>query len=348
MDQVAVPMKDRSDTALGPEVRTGKALEVFNIPLFEIPPVLDVRPTDEFRDSHIICAVSLPLEEASDLGNVLQRIVDHSNQFGWDSFSTVTVVHNEKTKERAERFVQLLHAQICQQSERYSDLQMDLSEVQRLVVKMSHMCKRILLLGHEDFELTFPQCVIHGDVPFGEAMRLIEELGPLPRCVMTCPRLYVAGRQVRITERLMRFLGTTHMVANADWADVHQGTTGGRSSDPFQDRPVDVQGVRYLKCDIADAGSDEDAIEVLRGAADFLDGCEQGSGVGLVSMHGQSRGTAVICAYLIAIKGHSVSEAWAVIENSMMAVDKHKLWWSALQHLSKKRRLALEGGATLG
>mmetsp|Transcript_3740 Transcript_3740/g.9541 ORF Transcript_3740/g.9541 Transcript_3740/m.9541 type:complete len:344 (-) Transcript_3740:108-1139(-) len=342
MCDVAVSNTKGSDNAVGPETRIGSAMEVFNIPLFEIPPVLDVRSAEDFRDSHIMCAVSLPLEEASDLEHTLHRIVNHSSQFGWDSFTTVTVVHNEKTSGRAEQFVQLLNAQICEQSQRYSELQQDFSDVQRLLVRMRHMCKRLLLLSHDDFASTFPQCVIQGDVPFGEALELVEKLGPLPRCVMTYPRLYVAGRQVCITERLMRFLGTTHMVANADWDDVHHGTTGGRSSDPLQERPADVSGVRYLKCDITDKGQDQDTIDVLRGAAEFLDDCQQMDGVGLVSMHGQSRGTAVVCAYLIAIRGHSVSEAWAVIERSGMEVDTCKLWWSALQNLSKKRRLALE------
>ncbi|CAE8598445.1 unnamed protein product [Polarella glacialis] len=79
-------------------VREVGPLEVFNIPIYEVPPMLDVRRRDAFRHAHIVCAVSAPVEDGPEKAQLMQRILDHDCNYGWMLQHPFVIVHDDETK----------------------------------------------------------------------------------------------------------------------------------------------------------------------------------------------------------------------------------------------------------
>jgi len=176
-----------------------------------------------------------------------------------------------------------------------------------------------------------------------EAPAFFDKVGPLPRCAVLQPRIYLAGRQVQLTKELLNLLAATDVVVNADWLDRMHGTSGGNAGRPCQDRHSDVEGVRYLKCDIPDCQDTAELPEILGGTAEFLQCCANNGGVAVVYMHGQSRSAAVICAFLMASRNVPLDSAWQIFEETKIRIDPSLVWWDALRNFqarSHKRAIA--------
>jgi len=321
-------------------VREASPLEAYNTPLFEIPPMLDVRSSDAFSRSHIACAVSVPSSDGNDEQKLLQRIMEHDEEWGWCLQHPFFIISDDSTRARADWLAGVLERVVSvlgtgDDDEPEATGRGPAGRGQQLLGRLARMCKQVLLLRHEDFESNFPFCCASGEG--FEASRLFEDLGPLPRCASLQPRVYLAGRQVSLTSRLLGTLGVSHAVVNADAMDVMDGTSGGGSTAfaNLVERPDDVQGVRYLKCDVHDRPDGPEIPQVLLGAAQFLAACAAEQGVSLVRLHGQSRSASAVCAWLVASQGLSVEASWRRLEvDAAIKLDRHLVWWDSLHSLA--------------
>lgn len=322
-----------------PAVQDASPLEVYNIPLFEIPPLLDVRAHARFCDSHIVCAVSVPAEDGADQAKLFQRILDHDESWGWCLQHPFTIVYDEDSQERAEWLVKLL-CQTVQARANMSGFEGADSQEQ-LLRRLAFQCKRLLLIHHDDFKSAFGFCCTSG--PTWTATEFFDRLGPLPRCALLQPRIFVGGRQTKFSPQLLQELGVSRVVVNGDYQDIIDGTSGGASAGAsgrtvdaaiaFADRPLDVDGIRYLKCDVADVDEDPDLPRILEGAADFLAACLTDGSAGLVRVHGQSRSASVVVALLRLTRQSSVDGAWEILKNSGIRLDDRLVWWKALREM---------------
>lgn len=337
----------------GPEVRKATPMEIFNVPIFENPPMLDVRAQEAFVRSHIVSAVSVPAEDEYQAEALFRRIVDHDDNFGWMLQFPVVVVFDESTLERKDWVIQMLLEAIEARSGLQGFDGADQSE--RLLRRLAFQCRQILWLRHGDFAEAFPFCCASGAEWSSAAF--FEKFGPLPRCALLEPRIYLAGRQVTLTQEMLELLGVTHAVVNGDALDVLDGTSGGQGGrpNPFQERPADAEGVRYLKCDVPDHEFHEDLPQVLAAAARFLAAHAaagggaplQGGrgGAGLVRLYGQSRSASVVCAYLVLMRQLSLTEAWQVLEETGIQLDQRLVWWEALRRLPAPAPALVDRGA---
>jgi len=329
---VAMGIEEFSRSRAGPLVRDATSLEAFNTPLFEIPPMLDVRSHFDFIQSHVVCAVSAPAEDGFDEPTLLQRILDHDDIFGWCLQHPFYIVHDDRTLDRAEWLANVL----CRAVVMHADMNLadDASRAERLLRRVGCQCRKVLFLRHGDFAQTFGFCCARGHE--WDAAPFFDRLGALPRCALLHPRVYLAGRQVKLTHALLSSLRVTHVVVNADAFDVMDHTSGGGGSDVHGmpvDRSDDVPGLCYLKCEIPDHEADPDILPVLAGAARFLATCATQGGIGLVQMHGQSRSASLVCAFLMLTQGLTPEGAWRVVEEARIELDPNLLWWNALQKL---------------
>jgi hypothetical protein len=326
-------------------VRRATPLEVFNIPLFEIPPMMDVRSEGEFEKSHILCAVSVPLEDGPDVQRLCQRMHDHDEQFGWSFSGPLVIVHDASTFERASWLVDIAQSVMSRAETHESD---ESYLEHSLLRRCCSSCQEVLVVSHQDFATPFDFCCKAGAA--WHAATFFDGYGPLPRCASLHPRVFLAGRQVKYSKDMLELLGVTHVVVNADVWDVIDGTSGGGPTmqHPCNDRMEDVQDVSYLKCDIPDREDDQDLLQVLQGTAVFLQGCANKGGTALVRMHGQSRSAAVMCAFLMLSRCVSVEVAWKQLCVARVQVDPCLMWWDALRRLEQARRKrALEDGSAL-
>jgi hypothetical protein len=326
-----------------PSVHEATPLEVFNIPLFEIPPMLDVRSEQDFCNSHILCAVSVPCEDGLDKENLFRRILEHDDSWGWCLQFPFVIVYDEATSERAQWLLNVLTEAVVDRTDVEDFQGADRSE--QLLRRLGFQCRSILLLSHDRFSESFDFCCTSGKE--WKAASFFEGFGPLPRCALSQPRVFLAGRQVRLTQDLLKLLGVSHIVVNADYWDIVDGTSGGGDHmKPFQDRHNDVAGMRYLKCEIPDREDHEDMMQVLQGTADFLQCCAAQGGVALICVQGQSRSAAVVCAYLMLSHSKSVQDAYATFQEAHIQIDPNLVWWNALRRLGERlRNCAIEDAA---
>jgi hypothetical protein len=294
--------------------------------------MLDVRSSADFAHSHIVSALSVPAEDGLDAPRLFQRILDHDEEWGWQMQFPFVVVFDEATCERANWLVSELRAAISDRADAKDFEGADRPE--RLLRRLAFQCQQILLLRHSNFVSAFGSCCTDGNE--WKAAAFFDKLGPLPRCGLLHPRIYVAGRQVMLSADLIATLGVTHAVVNADALDAMDGTSGGGSQRPFTERAADVHGVRYLKCAISENQQDADEVDmprVFEGAAQFLAACSAEGGVGLVRMHGQSCSAGVVCAFLVSTWGLTVESAWRKVQEACIKVDERFVWWDALRRL---------------
>eukprot|EP00929_Paragymnodinium_shiwhaense_P017010 TRINITY_DN12586_c0_g1_i1.p1 TRINITY_DN12586_c0_g1~~TRINITY_DN12586_c0_g1_i1.p1 ORF type:complete len:362 (-),score=42.92 TRINITY_DN12586_c0_g1_i1:76-1161(-) len=335
------PRIPEPDGAGLPAVRETTPLEVYNIPLFEIPPLLDVRAHSSFCASHIVCAVSVPAEDGLDPSKLFQRILDHDEEWGWCLQHPFTIVYDDDTQERADWLARLL----CQTVQTRTGLSgFDGADNQeRLLRRLAFQCKRLLLLRYDDFKSAFGFCCTAG--PTWTATEFFERLGPLPRCALLQPRIFIGGRQTKFTPQLLQELGISRVVVNGGYWDILDGTSGGASAGApgrpvdaaiaFADRPSDVDGISTAPCST-----------ILEGAANFLAGCLTDGSAGLVRVHGQSRSASVVVALLRLTRQLSVDAAWEILLRSGIRLDGSLVWWNALREMPmRKAGLALENNA---
>lgn len=303
--------------------------------------MLDVRSDSEFCKSHILCAVSAPSGDGHDTHQLFRRILQHDDIYGWCLQHPFVIVYDESTSERVKWLVDVLTDAVAARAGLDGFDGADRSE--QLLRRLSFQCKEILLLPHQRFADEFGFCCMAGD-EWGAAS-VFERLGPLPRCALLQPPVFLAGRQVTLSEDMLRTLGITHVVVNGDFWDVMDGTSGGGSQRPFQTRHADVPGICYLKCDIPDREEDDNLLQVLEGTASFLQQCAAHGGRALVCMHGQSRSAAVVCAFVMESSSKSVNEAWEIFQEAHIQTDSNLIWWSSLQQLHKrhKKRFIVDG-----
>lgn len=321
---------ERAGSSSGPSVREATALEAFNAPLFEVPPMIDVRCAAEFLKSHVICAVSAPAEDGHDEQRLMQRILDHDDEWGWCLQHPFFLIYDEASRERANWLASVLRAAVSAQSEDTGAE--SASRGEQLLRRVAFQCRQILMLKHVDFAESFSYCCAEGSEFVAQA--LFDRVGALPRCAIAEPRIYLAGRQVKLSLELLNTLGVTHVVVNADAWDVMDSTSGGGTSGPnFQDRPQDVPGVCYLKCEVSDRNNDPDLPKVLEGVARFLAGCTAAGGVSLVQIHGQSRSASALCAFLMLTQSLSPEDALQTLKDVGIQIDAHLVWWDALRQL---------------
>uniref|UniRef100_A0A7S4V5H9 Uncharacterized protein n=1 Tax=Alexandrium monilatum TaxID=311494 RepID=A0A7S4V5H9_9DINO len=335
-DVAAVPSAKRAREVVrgSVEVRAATALEVFNVPLFEVPPMLDVRSSAAYAREHVVCAVSTPAEDGLSTECLFQRILDHDDIWGWLLQFPVVVVYDGDSEDRASWLVDTLCGAITDRAAVRGFEGADNTE--RLLRRLAFQCQQILLLKHKDFSQAFGfACASGCDWTCAD---FFEQHGPLPRCALLQPRVYLAGRQVRPTAGMLQLLGVSRVAVNADAWDVMDGTSGGGGNE-LQDRPEDAPGVLYLKCEVADRDDDPDILRVLQGAAQFLAAGAAIGGVGLVRLHGQSRSASVVCALVMLSRGLSVDAAWALFEEAGIRVDTRLVWWDALRRLPTARAL---------
>lgn len=322
---VALPCA--SNESVGPEIRAASAVEVFNLPLFEAPPILDVRGQADFFASHVVCAVSAPLEDGNDVQRLLQRILDHDDEYGWCLQHPFTVVYDDNTFSRVQWIVDVLTQAVLLRTEVLDLNGGDRGE--RLLRCLACQCRQILHLRHCDFCTSFGFCCSTGATwAFTD---FFNNLGPLPRCASLYPRIFLAGRQVQITPDVVRLLGVTHIVVNADSLDVMDSTSGGGSCQGEQ-RVNDIVGVEYLKCQIPDREDDPEVPQVLQGVAQFLMD-RSANGAAMIRLHGQSRGASAVCAFLMVARGLSVEAAWRAFCDTKVKLDPNKVWWEALRRM---------------
>jgi hypothetical protein len=320
-----------------PDVREASPLEVFNIPLFEVPPMLDVRSATEHQKSHILCAVSVPSEDGLDAKQLLQRILAHNEEYGWCLHTALVIVYDDATSERAKWLVELLTQTVVARADVDVCGDSGSSCGEHLLRRLSQACKKILLLSHQRFAEAFGFCCMGGVA--WEAPTFFDRLGgPLPRCALLQPLVFLAGRQVNMTKEMLELLGITHIVVHADSLDVMDGTSRGDSQRPFQERHPDVPGICYLKCDIPDRADDPHLVHVLEGTGRFLQQCEEDGGVAAVWVHGQSRSAAVVCAFLMVSRNVSVNGAWEIFREAQVETDARFVWWDALERLQHRLR----------
>lgn len=312
-------------------VREATAVQVFNIPLFEVPPMLDVRSSAAFATSHIVCAVSTPSDDGLDQQRVFQRIVDHDEGWGWMLQHPLVVVFDSESRDRAHWLVSVLQAAIRQHqgAEDFSH-----QSAQRLLQRLGKQCRQILLLDFAAFHQTFPGCCVQGTEFASE--EFFGRLGTLPRCAMLQPRLYLAPQHVELKSEVLDVLGVTHVVVNADSFDVMDGTSGGSShARAFFGRVEDTPGVRYLKCDVPDAdiAEDPELSAVLAGAARFLmNGLHPGK-AGLVKLHRLARSASVALAISMLAKDLTPEQAWEELMLTGIQTDPQRVWWGPLRRL---------------
>mmetsp|Transcript_132946 Transcript_132946/g.231050 ORF Transcript_132946/g.231050 Transcript_132946/m.231050 type:complete len:349 (-) Transcript_132946:299-1345(-) len=325
-----------------PHVREATALEAFNAPLFEVPPMIDVRGTADFLKSHVMCAVSAPAEDGLEKPRLLQRILEHDEEFGWClEIPLFFAVYDEVTRARASWLASILQGTVAAHAEHEGAE--GTSQADKLLRRVASGCREILLLQHNDFAEAFGFCCSSGS-EFA-APQFFDRVGSLPRCAFTKPRIYLAGRPVKLTPELLATLGVSHVVVNADSWDVMDSTSGGGALGPgLQDRPKDVQGLLYLKCEVPDNSDDPDIPKVLEGVARFLATCAAQGGVSLVRIHGQSRSASALCAFLMLTQGLSPQDALQTLQKAAIKVDAQLVWWDALQQLPALF-MAIEDGA---
>merc|ERR1712217_735140 len=157
----------------------------------------------------------------------------------------------------------------------------------------------------------------------------------------------IAGRQVTLTPELLRTLGVSHVVVNADAFDVMDKTSGGNGNQILPERSEDVVGLQYLKCDVCDRNDDPSLPHVLEGAARFLKTCAENGGVALVRMHGQARSVSVVCAFLMLMHDVSVDAAWKIVQEARFQLDPNLVLWDALRSLRSSTK-AITNEATSG
>lgn len=318
-----------------PNVRKASPLEVYNIPLFEVPPMLDVRAEADFCRSHVVCAVSVPAEDGLDAQCLFQRILAHDDVWGWCLQHPFVIVHDEATSERAEWLVNVL-TQVVEERSGSCNGFAGADRAEQLLRRLSKQCKHILLMSHQEFAHTFGFCCMAGEA-FETVTSFNDEFGPLPRCALVRPRTFLAGRQVKLSTQLLRTLGITHMIVNGDSWDVMDGTSGGNSHWP-RDRSTDIPGICYLKCDIPDHADDPDLLQVLEGCCLFLEQCASKGGTAMVCVHGTSRSAGIVCAFIMKSLRVSVDVAWCIFEEAHIQTDVQLVWWDALQRLEQQPR----------
>lgn len=322
-----------------PKVRAASPLEVFNIPLFEVPPTLDVRASAAFLESHLVCAVSVPAEDGFDARRLFERILSHDDVWGWCLQHPLVIVHDEASYERAQWLADVL----CQVVAVRADLTgfEGADRAESLLRRLGFQCREIFLLRGQDFAYAFASCCTGGDT--FAAAPFFDRLGPLPRCALLHPRIFIAGSNVRLTEDMLQTLGVTHMVVTADAWDVIDSSSGGGGGQ--RGRDPDVSGVCYLKCDIPPRQEDKQVATVLEGAARFLQGSAAQGGVSLICLDAESRSAAVLCGFLVASRGLSVDASWLVFQEAGIKAAEPGDWWSALQLLpALSRKRSLEDG----
>jgi len=330
------PSYTSGGVAEGPQIREASAIEAYNVPLFEVPPMLDVRARSTFLQSHVVCAVSIPAEDGPNEAQLLQRILDHDEEWGWCLQHPFFVVYDTSTRSRAEWLAETLRKVVFQYSQLPEGSSKEESRSIQLLRRLARQCKQVLFLDQAAFESNFAFCCTGGD-DFSASTSFFDQVGPLPRCALPQPRIFLAGRQVFFKPALLSTLGVTHVVVNGDSWDVMDGTSGGGSQ---FDRPGDVEGIRYLKCDIPDRDDDPDLPQVLIGVAQFLAACAQEGGVALVRLHGQSRSASAICAFVMLARQLSVQAAWRLVEEAGMRLDARLVWWEALGKIADSTRVA--------
>lgn len=299
--------------------------------------MLDVRSTSEHRKSHILCAVSVPSEDGLDAKQLLQRILVHNDEYGWCWHSALVIVYDDATSERAKWLGEVLTQTVVARADVDDCGDADSSSGEHLLRRFSLACKQILLLSHQKFAEAFGFCCMGGCA--WEATNFFDRLGsPLPRCALLQPLVFLAGRQVNMTEEMLKTLRVTHIVVHADSWDVMDGTSRGDSQRPFQDRHPDVPGICYLKCDIPDRADDPDLVQVLEGTGRFLQQCEEKGGVAAVWVHGQSRSAAVMLAFLMLSRNVTVHGAWEIFQEAQIQTDRSLIWWDALERLQQRLR----------
>jgi len=112
-------------------------------------------------------------------------------------------------------------------------------------------------------------------------------------------------------------------------------TSGGGGRNGLSDRSSDVEGVRYLKCDVPDRDASPDLQAVLEGAVAFLEDCAAQNGAAVIRVHGQSRGASLACAFLMGARGLSAEAAWEDLRAAgIQGLDRSLLWWDALCNLT--------------
>lgn len=311
-----------ADTGSSISVREASALEVFNIPLFETPPMLDVRSAADYEREHVVVAVSVPMEDGHERAQLLKRILDHDAEFGWCLQFPFVVVYDDSSRARADWLVGVLRETVSTEAQNV--------EGSGLLWRLCRQLQQILLLDHKEFACIFPACCAGGKKFSSDGF--FDEIGAIPRCIWPWPRLLLAGRQVQLKDPLVRKLGITHAIVNADSMDVMDGTSGGRSF--LADRVQDVLGIKYLKCDVPDENDHPDFVPLLHHAVEFLRQCAACHGCAVIRVHGQSRGASIACAWLMAERNLSPEEAWqAVLAAGIKGLDPQLVWWLALRRL---------------
>lgn len=306
--------------------------------------MLDTRSISEYDRERIVCAVSTPMEDGEQKPKLLQRVLDHDEEWGWCLQHPFVLVYDGASKRHAqwiaEVLAEIVHSQgdsddAGEPPERRQRPRLDGDRGARLLWRLASQCRQVWMLRHADFSGLFPPCCVRAlphDAPF-PAASFFDDLGPLPRCALACPRIFLGGRQVQLSTALLRRLCITHVVVNADSLDVIDGTSGGAGGGMsiLNERVVDVAGIRYLKCAVPDRDEDADIPCVLEGAAQFLMDCAAQGGAALIKVHGMSRTASIVCAFLITSGGLSPERALEVVEAAgVRGLDHRLIWWSAL------------------
>merc|ERR1719512_545792 len=89
----------------------------------------------------------------------------------------------------------------------------------QLLRRLARQCQQVLLLSQEEFQQHFAFCCTGGD-DFSASTTFFDEMGPLPRCALLQPRIFLAGRQVWFKPGLLSTLGVTHVAVNGDSWDT--------------------------------------------------------------------------------------------------------------------------------
>ena len=308
--------------------------EVFNLPLYEHYLVIDTRSRYLYDEGHIATAVSYP---APDLGTsdperetTLHKFAqDYAREFSRPENANPIVIYGAQ-----EGGTSFLHArwladkliQLQQQRKslvRYDpqDLRIDFEEdydpTELFYQTVADRVKEIWLLegGYEAFLSQYP--FLCGSIQ-------IDDMFPVPHQITR--QLWLGSRVVPLSHDALGKMGISHIIL---------------SEDQKVEEEYELRSVIILKCSVSDSNN-ESMIPCWEACCQFIDHAILSGGRVLVLLHGRSRSTSIIMAYLIRKHGLTAELAWQQVRSKCWhLIDRTLIYESQLHDWARRQLQAL-------
>ena len=299
--------------------------DVFNLPLYEHHLVIDIRRNEEYRQGHIVSAVSYPspsreCTEKERENTLFEFVRSYVDEYARPENPNPVVIYGDDRLE-TQSHAEWLSTKLCalkNDRKRIVAYDQSSSEGEHGYDSFEFFCETladatneiwVLEGGYEAFRSQYG--FLSGNVEF-------TDLHPLPHQING--HLFLGSRVVPLNAGWLSQLGITHVIVS-DRQEIEWEEFG---------------GIQVLRCPAKDVDSERMA-PCWASCVQFIEGARRSGGRVMVMLHGRSRSASVVMAYLVRrtdTAGLSVdlawellaSKCWHLIDKSLVYFDQLKVW----------------------